>query len=84
MRPPAAPARTGAGARGADAGAALGDVDGWVPYFAVEDCDAAVATATAHGGRVVFPAETAEGTGIGRQAVLRDPSGGLFAINASQ
>ncbi|PRY02504.1 VOC family protein [Allonocardiopsis opalescens] len=54
---------------------------GWHPYFAVADCDAAVAAAVAHGGTVAIPAETA--AGVGRQATLRDPAGALFSVNAS-
>ncbi|MFI6641567.1 VOC family protein [Streptomyces sp. NPDC050504] len=54
-------------------------VPGWVPYFRVADCDATVAEALALGAAVVHPPESA--AGIGRQATLRDPGRGQFAIN---
>lgn len=52
----------------------------WLVYFAVDDCDAAVATATRQGGRVCkAPFEVAE---VGRVAVLADPQGAAFAVIA--
>jgi len=49
----------------------------WLVYFAVEDCDATLATATANGATVMVPA-----TDIppGRFAVLADPAGAVFAV----
>lgn len=49
----------------------------WHVYFAVEDTDAAVATALAHGGQVVDPATD---TPFGRQAILTDPTGAAFWV----
>jgi uncharacterized protein len=49
----------------------------WMPYFAVEDCDASAARATELGGTVsVSPTDIP----IGRFAVLGDPSGAFFSI----
>ncbi|MER8186719.1 VOC family protein [Kitasatospora sp. NPDC094015] len=46
-------------------------------YFAVEDCDAAVARTTARGGKVVFgPLDSP----FGRFAALIDPQGAAFAV----
>ncbi|MCC2275305.1 MULTISPECIES: VOC family protein [Streptomyces] len=53
---------------------------GWLPYFAVANCDAAVTAAIENGGHVVHPPESQRG--IGRQATLRDPFGAWFAVNA--
>ncbi|MCW2569042.1 MAG: Glyoxalase/bleomycin resistance protein/dioxygenase [Mycobacterium sp.] len=50
---------------------------GWLAYFAVDDPDAAVATATAGGATVVAPARDSE---YGRMAVLTDPWGATFAV----
>ena len=49
----------------------------WLVYFAVTDCDAAVAKATDLGATVLVPA-----TDItpGRFAVLSDPAGAVFAV----
>jgi predicted enzyme related to lactoylglutathione lyase len=49
----------------------------WLTYFAVEDCDAAVAKATGSGAGVLVPP-----TDIppGRFSVLTDPQGALFAL----
>jgi predicted enzyme related to lactoylglutathione lyase len=49
----------------------------WLAYFAVADCDAAVAAATGGGGAVVTPAIDMS---IGRFAVLSDPGGAVFAV----
>ena len=50
----------------------------WLPYFAVEDCDASAAKAQAlGGGTVVAPTDVPE---VGRFAILRDPQGAVFAI----
>ncbi len=51
----------------------------WLPYFVVEDADATAAACEANGGGVVVPPYV---TGMGPMAVLRDPSGAVFAIGA--
>ena len=53
----------------------------WLPYFEVADCDAAVASAAAHGGTVIEPA--AEVPGVGRFATLADPAGARLAVITS-
>jgi predicted enzyme related to lactoylglutathione lyase len=50
----------------------------WMPYFAAADCDATVARATSLGGRVYK--EPADIAGVGRFAVLADPSGAAFCV----
>lgn len=50
----------------------------WVPYFAVDDCDASVAKAKA-GGATVF-AGPMDYPGVGRFAVMGDAQGAVFAI----
>jgi len=60
----------------------LGAADGrspsyWMPYFAVEDCDAAAARAEDLGGEVCEAPHDAAGH---RLAVLRDPLGALFYV----
>jgi predicted enzyme related to lactoylglutathione lyase len=50
----------------------------WLPYFAVADCDAAVASAQSLGGSVLVPSMEIEH--VGRFAVLRDPQGAVFAV----
>lgn len=50
----------------------------WVPYFLVEDPDAAAAIAAQHGGSVLMPA--ADVPDVGRIAWLADPFGAPFAI----
>jgi predicted enzyme related to lactoylglutathione lyase len=49
----------------------------WMPYFAVNDADAAVAAATANGGKVY---QGPFDTPYGRVAVLGDPSGAVFSV----
>ncbi|MGE4261637.1 VOC family protein [Shewanella sp.] len=50
----------------------------WMLYFAVEDCDATVATARAMGGDVcVPPTDIPE---VGRFAVLKDCTGAVFSV----
>src|SRR4051812_26404647 len=49
----------------------------WLAYFAVEDCDAAVAKVEALGGNVNMPAMDIE---PGRFAVASDPQGAVFAL----
>lgn len=51
---------------------------GWHPYFEVPDCDATVALATARGAKVTVPAMDLEG--VGRLAMLKDPSGAGFSV----
>jgi predicted enzyme related to lactoylglutathione lyase len=60
----------------------LGAADGrspsfWMPYFAVDDCDAAASLADGLGGEVCAPPHEAGGL---RLAVLRDPLGALFYV----
>ncbi len=60
----------------------LGAADGhspsyWMPYFAVEDCDAAAARSADLGGEVCQAPHDAAGR---RLAVLRDPLGALFYV----
>jgi predicted enzyme related to lactoylglutathione lyase len=50
----------------------------WLVYFAVTDCDAAVAKAQELGGGVAAPAMEIEN--VGRFAVLTDPNGAVFAV----
>lgn len=50
----------------------------WMVYFAVEDCDAAAAKATALGGVVHVAPQDIPGTG--RFAVLSDPQGATFTV----
>ncbi len=53
----------------------------WLPFFSVGQTDAAVHNASAHGARVlVAPHDVA---GRGREAVLADPQGAVFAVMAS-
>ncbi|MEV5595090.1 VOC family protein [Streptomyces sp. NPDC052496] len=53
---------------------------GWTLHFGVEDADTAAATAASLGGTVV--SAPADVTGVGRVAVLEDPSGVPFALVA--
>jgi hypothetical protein len=50
----------------------------WMPYFAVDDCDASAAKAQSLGGRVYAPAFDVPN--VGRMAVLGDSDGAHFAI----
>ena len=50
----------------------------WLVYFAVEDCDATVQSATGLGANVIKPAEDIPG--VGRFAILTDPQGAVFAL----
>ena len=52
----------------------------WMPYFAVDDCDAAVARTGGLGGEVCEAPHDASGH---RLAVLRDPLGALFYVVGS-
>jgi predicted enzyme related to lactoylglutathione lyase len=49
----------------------------WRVYFMVGDVDAAVARAEELGGSVLYPAMD---IGMGRYAVLADPTGAAFAV----
>lgn len=53
----------------------------WLVYFAVADCDAAVATTKQSGGQVFMEPMDLP---IGRFAVLGDPQGAAFAVIAMQ
>ncbi|MGW8886564.1 VOC family protein [Streptomyces sp. NPDC055749] len=50
----------------------------WLPYFAVEDCDAASAQAERLGGSVTVAPQDVEG--VGRIAHVADPFGAAFAL----
>ncbi len=50
----------------------------WMPYFQVDDVDAATRTATTHGAAVMRPPADIPGTG--RFAILADPQGAAFAV----
>ncbi len=50
----------------------------WLPFISAPETDAAVAAATANGGHVLFPARDI--AGFGREAVLADPNGAVFAV----
>jgi uncharacterized protein len=60
--------------------ASPGEPTGWSVWFGVADCDAAAATVTELGGRVVSqPSDM----GFGRGAVVADPQGAVFGIAAA-
>jgi predicted enzyme related to lactoylglutathione lyase len=50
----------------------------WMPYFAVDDCEAAVDKAQALGGEMRVP--PTDVPNVGRMAVLADPTGAMFSI----
>jgi len=50
----------------------------WLPYFAVEDCDASAARAESLGGRLHMP--PMDIPNVGRFTVVADPQGAAFAI----
>lgn len=50
----------------------------WLPYFAVDDCDASAARAESLGGRVLLP--PTDIPDVGRFSVLFDPQGAAFAV----
>ena len=50
----------------------------WVPYFAVADVDAGFASATAMGAREHFAPQDIPG--VGRYAMLADPTGAVFSL----
>jgi len=53
----------------------------WLTYFSVRDVDAAVQTALQDGGKVLFSPHSFPDRG--REAVLADPQGAVFAVLAS-
>lgn len=55
-----------------------GSASEWHPYFATEDCDATVTRATGAGATMLIPPTDAPG--VGRLAMLQDPSGAPFAL----
>ena len=50
----------------------------WHVYFAVDDAEGTVATATAGGGQIL--AEPFDIPSVGRCAVLTDPQGAVFSV----
>lgn len=59
--------------------AEVGDVPAhWSVYFAVDDCDAAVATAKETGANVL--AGPMEAQGVGRFATIQDPYGAVVGL----
>ncbi|HEX2121263.1 MAG TPA: VOC family protein [Thermoanaerobaculia bacterium] len=50
----------------------------WLPYFAVDDCDATVAQAQSGGASVFVP--PMDYPGVGRFSVLADPQGAVFSV----
>lgn len=53
----------------------------WLSYFAVSDVDAATQAATQHGAKLLFAPHSFPDRG--REAVLADPQGAVFALLAS-
>jgi predicted enzyme related to lactoylglutathione lyase len=49
----------------------------WIPYIAVDDCDAYAKKITDNGGKVCVPPTDIS---VGRFAVVEDPNGGYFSI----
>ncbi len=54
----------------------------WLTYFGVDDTDATAAKAMELGAGVVVPPESTEG--VGRYAVLTDPTGAAFGIHKGE
>jgi len=52
----------------------------WMPYFAVENCDASVTKAGGLGAKTIVPPTDIPNTG--RFAVVQDPQGAVFAVIA--
>lgn len=50
----------------------------WMTYISTDNCDETVAKVEANGGKICFPAFDAPG--VGRIAVLNDPSGAVFSV----
>lgn len=57
-----------------------GTLSGWHPYFRVADCDGTAEAARAHGGTAMIP--PTDMPGVGRLAMLADPTGARFAVLA--
>ena len=55
-----------------------GDPPAWMTYFKVADCDESAALAADHGGTILYPPFDAPG--VGRIAVLEDPTGSRFSV----
>src|SRR5436309_5521827 len=59
-----------------------GDMQGvpahWMPYFAVDDCDATAAKAKSLGGQNYVP--PTDIPNVGRFSVIADPQGASFAV----
>jgi uncharacterized protein len=53
----------------------------WLTYFAVRDVDSATQTAVQHGAKILFQPHSFPDRG--REAVLADPQGAVFAVLAS-
>jgi len=53
----------------------------WLTFLSVQDVDAATHAAVGHGGRIVREPRTYDSRG--RQAILADPQGAVFAVIAS-
>lgn len=60
---------------------AEGDPSFWTIYFACDDVDATIDSATAMGATVIHPAED---TPYGRLAALNDPAGARFSLRSTQ
>jgi predicted enzyme related to lactoylglutathione lyase len=59
----------------------MGDVPtGWLTYFAVADCDATATRARELGGQVLTG--PVDAPGVGRWALLQDPTGGVVSVIA--
>lgn len=50
----------------------------WLPYFAVDDCDATFEKSNSLGGSAIMPPMTYPN--VGRFAILNDPQGATFAV----
>jgi predicted enzyme related to lactoylglutathione lyase len=50
----------------------------WLPYFAVDDCDATFEKSNSLGGSAILPPTTYPN--VGRFAILTDPQGATFAV----
>lgn len=60
------------------AGVTSGDMELWVPYVRVADCEASTQRASALGGQVTRPAT--EMPGVGVVAIVTDPTGGTIGL----
>src|SRR5262249_44088570 len=50
----------------------------WMPYFAVDDCDAKVDKAKSLGANIMMPPQDIPN--VGRFSIIADPQGAVFAI----